>query len=160
MKFYSNAEIDDIITALEFAVYALKAKRNTNNAGVWQEIVDAAEPQLPVGLIPILTDPSKTRCEIDCDTLRLYVEPGFFYNAINNQDILTRIREATCRVLGKNMSVQLSKLENGNGSSESPQPNDMRRIADLLADFYIDAHSAYDCLLDAVERIDDKVSKL
>ncbi len=85
-----------------------------NPEALWSEIIDKAESQLPVGLIPILTDPSMTRCEIDYDTLRLFVQPGFFYNAINNQDILIRIRSAASEVTGRSLKIQLSELSEAN----------------------------------------------
>ena len=86
------------------------ANAPTNPEALWAEIIDKAESELPVGLIPILTDPLKTRCEVDYDTLRLFIEPGFFYNAINNQDILMRIRAAASEVTGRSLKIQLNEL--------------------------------------------------
>ena len=90
------------------------ASAPVNPEALWSEIIDKAEAQLPVGLIPILTDSTMTRCDIDYDTLRLFVQPGFFYNAINNQDILIRIRAAASEVTGRSLKIQLSELNEAN----------------------------------------------
>ncbi len=86
------------------------AQAPTDNASLWSEIVDKAESNLPRGIIPILTDPTQTFCEIEYDTMHLRVAPGFFYNAINNQDVLMRLREAANLVTGRSLKVQLSEL--------------------------------------------------
>ena len=82
----------------------------TDNTALWAAIVENAEDSLPRGIIPILTDPSQTICEVGYDTLRLRVAPGFFYNAINNQDVLMRLREAANLVTGRSLRVQLEEL--------------------------------------------------
>lgn len=82
----------------------------TDNAALWAAIIENAEDSLPRGIIPILTDPSQTACEVGYDTLRLKVAPGFFYNAINNQDVLMRLREAANLVTGRSLRVQLEEL--------------------------------------------------
>lgn len=84
-----------------------------DNALLWTEIIDKAEGSLPVGLIPILSDPTKAKCEVSYDTLALYVVPGFFYDMINKQDILMRIREAANEVTGRSLKIQLSELTQG-----------------------------------------------
>ena len=99
----------------------------TDNASLWSAIIENAEDNLPRGIIPILTDPSQTVCEVGYDTLHLRVSPGFFYNAINNQDILMRLREAANLVTGRSLKVQLSEL--------SADPAEPRRSLEELRKF-------------------------
>ncbi len=89
-----------------------------DNAQLWAEIMDKAEETLPVGLVPILNDPNQVKCEIDYDTLHLYVIPGFFYDAINNQDVIIRIRAAASEVTGRSLRIQLGEL-----GKESEKPS-------------------------------------
>ena len=81
-----------------------------DNALLWSEIIDKAEGSLPVGLIPILSDPTQARCEVSYDTMQLYVVPGFFYDMINKQDVLMRLRDAANDVTGRSLKIQLSEL--------------------------------------------------
>ena len=85
------------------------AEAPVDNTALWNAILEKAENQLPVGLIPILSDPTQTRCEVSYDTLHLLVVPGFFYNAINNQDVLIRIRSAASEVTGRSLKIMLSE---------------------------------------------------
>ena len=93
------------------------ANAPVDNALLWSEIIDKAESSLPVGLIPILSDPTRSKCEVDYDTLRLYVVPGFFYDMINKQDTLMRIREAANEVTGRSLKIQLNELSSGDSES-------------------------------------------
>ena len=84
-----------------------------DNALLWAEIIDKAESSLPVGLIPILSDPTQAKCEVSYDTMHLYVVPGFFYDMINKQDVLMRLRDAANDVTGRSLKIQLSELVSG-----------------------------------------------
>ena len=84
-----------------------------DNALLWAEIIDKAESSLPVGLIPILSDPTQARCEVSYDTMHLYVVPGFFYDTIDKQDVLIRLRDAANDVTGRSLKIQLSELVAG-----------------------------------------------
>ena len=66
-------------------------------------------------------------CDVEYDTLRLRVAPGFYYNTINKQDVLMRLREAANLVTGRSLKVQLSEL-----SSEPVAP---KRSLDELKKF-------------------------
>ena len=84
-----------------------------DNALLWAEIIDKAESSLPIGLIPILSDPTQARCEVSYDTMHLYVVPGFFYDTINKQDVLIRLRDAANDVTGRSLKIKLSELVAG-----------------------------------------------
>lgn len=99
----------------------------TDNAALWAAILERAEESLPFGIIPILTNPLQAVCDVEYDTLRLRVAPGFYYNTINKQDILMRLREAANLVTGRSLKVQLSEL-----SSEPVAP---KRSLDELKKF-------------------------
>ena len=98
-----------------------------DNASLWAAIIENAEDSLPRGITPILADPSQTVCEVGYDTLHLQVSPGFFYNAINRQDVLMRLREAANLVTGRSLKVQLSELRD--------EPAEPRRSLDELRKF-------------------------
>lgn len=99
----------------------------TDNAALWAAILEHAEESLPFGIIPILTNPLQAVCDVEYDTLRLRVAPGFYYNTINKQDVLMRLREAANLVTGRSLKVQLSEL-----SSEPVAP---KRSLDELKKF-------------------------
>lgn len=99
----------------------------TDNAALWAAILERAEESLPFGIIPILTNPLQAVCDVEYDTLRLRVAPGFYYNTINKQDVLMRLREAANLVTGRSLKVQLSEL-----SSEPVAP---KRSLDELKKF-------------------------
>ena len=81
-----------------------------DNEALWAAIVENAEESLPRGVIPILTNPVQTRCTVSYDTLSLEVVPGFFYNAVNNQAVLMRLREAANAVTGRSLKITISEL--------------------------------------------------
>lgn len=99
----------------------------TDNAALWAAILERAEESLPFGIIPILTNPLQAVCDVEYDTLHLRVAPGFYYNTINKQDVLMRLREAANLVTGRSLKVQLSEL-----SSEPVAP---KRSLDELKKF-------------------------
>lgn len=99
----------------------------TDNAALWAAILERAEDNLPMGIMPILTNPLQAECDVEYDTLRLRVAPGFFYNAINKQDVLMRLREAANLVTGRSLKVQLSEL--------SSEPSAPKRSLDELKKF-------------------------
>ena len=99
----------------------------TDNAALWAAILERAEESLPFGIIPILTNPLQAVCDVEYDTLRLRVAPGFYYNTINKQDVLMRLREAANHVTGRSLKVQISEL-----SSEPVAP---KRSLDELKKF-------------------------
>ena len=103
------------------------ANAPTDNTSLWAAIIENAEDSLPRGITPILADPSQTVCEVGYDTLHLQVSPGFFYNAINRQDVLMRLREAANLVTGRSLKVQLSELRD--------EPAEPRRSLDELRKF-------------------------
>ena len=81
-----------------------------DNEALWAAIVENAEESLPRGVIPILTNPVQTRCTVSYGTLSLEVVPGFFYNAVNNQAVLMRLREAANAVTGRSLKITISEL--------------------------------------------------
>ncbi len=83
---------------------------------LWAATLDKAESALPVGLMPILSDPAQVRCEFTDDTMTLFVVPGFSYNFINNNDILMRLRSAAAEVTGRSLKIRLCE-DNGNGKT-------------------------------------------
>ena len=85
-----------------------------DNESLWAAIVENAEESLPRGVIPILTNPVQTRCTVSYDTLALEVVPGFFYNAVNNQAVLMRLREAANAVTGRSLKITISELREDN----------------------------------------------
>ena len=106
------------------------ANAPVDNALLWSEIIDKAESSLPVGLIPILSDPTQSKCEVDYDTLRLYVVPGFFYDMINKQDTLMRIREAANEVTGRSLKIQLNELSSGD-SEPTRSVDELRKFKEV-----------------------------
>lgn len=99
----------------------------TDNAALWAAILERAEESLPLGIIPILTNPLQAVCDVEYDTLRLRVAPGFYYNTINKQDVLMRLREAANLVTGRSLKIQLSEL--------SSEPAASKRSLDELKKF-------------------------
>ena len=83
---------------------------------LWAATLDKAESSLPVGLMPILSDPAQVRCEFSDDTMTLFVVPGFSYNFINNNDILMRLRSAAAEVTGRSLKIRLCE-DNGDGKT-------------------------------------------
>ena len=81
-----------------------------DNEALWTAIVEKAEEQLPRGVIPILTNSAQTRCTVSCDTLALEVMPGFFFNAVNNQAVLMRLREAANAITGRSLKITITEL--------------------------------------------------
>ena len=106
------------------------ANAPVDNALLWSEIIDKAESSLPVGLIPILSDPTQSKCEVGYDTLRLYVAPGFFYDMINKQDTLMRIREAANEVTGRSLKIQLNELSSGD-SEPTRSVDELRKFKEV-----------------------------
>lgn len=80
-----------------------------DSASLWKLILKNAEANLPVGLIPILTDSAKTRCFIDDSSMKLYVEPGLFFNMIKSQDVILRLRSAAAELTGKSYAVTVEE---------------------------------------------------
>ena len=58
----------------------------------------------------ILTNPLQARFSVSYDTLSLEAVPGFAYNALNNQNILMRLREAAGAVTGRSLKIALTEL--------------------------------------------------
>ncbi len=85
-----------------------------DNAALWTAIVERAEDTLPRGVIPILSNPAQTRCTVSYDTLALEVLPGFFFNAVNNQAVLMRLREAAAAVTGRSLKLTIAELHEDN----------------------------------------------
>ena len=81
-----------------------------DNAALWTAIIERAEDALPRGVMPILSNPAQTRCTVSYDTLALEVMPGFFYNMVNNQAVLMRLREAAAAVTGRSLKLTISEL--------------------------------------------------
>ena len=44
------------------------------------------------------------------DTLALEVMPGFFFNAVNNQAVLMRLREAANAITGRSLKITITEL--------------------------------------------------
>ena len=103
------------------------ASAPVDNEALWSDIMDKAESTLPVGLIPILTNPELVQCEVDYSSLQLYIAPGFFYDAINKQDVLMRIRDAANEVTGRSLTVHINDL--------SAKENKPQRSLDELKKF-------------------------
>ncbi len=85
-----------------------------DNDALWAAIVEKAEDMLPRGVIPILSNPVQTRCTVSFDTLALEVVSGFFFNAVNNQAVLMRLREAAAAVTGRSLKLTISELHEDN----------------------------------------------
>ncbi len=85
-----------------------------DNEALWTAIVEKAEDTLPRGVIPILSNPVQTRCTVSYDTLALEVVPGFFFNAVNNQAVLMRLREAAAAVTGRSLKLTIAELHEDN----------------------------------------------
>ena len=85
-----------------------------DNEALWAAIVEKAEDTLPRGVIPILSNPVQTRCTVSYDTLALEVVPGFFFNAVNNQAVLMRLREAAAAVTGRSLKLTIAELHEDN----------------------------------------------
>ena len=73
-------------------------------------ILEKAEELLPFSVMTILTNPLQVRFSVSYDTLSLEAVPGFAYNALNNQSILMRLREAAGAVTGRSLKITLSEL--------------------------------------------------
>lgn len=82
----------------------------TDQKQLWEAILDKAETELPRGIIPILSDPTQANCSIDYDTMHLYVVPGFFYDSVNNQAVLLRLRSAASEITGRSLRIELNEL--------------------------------------------------
>lgn len=82
----------------------------TDASALWKLILEKAEDSLPFGLIPILSDPTKTVCRIGDSSMTLFVEPGFFFNMVKNQDVIIRLRSAASEVTGRSLSISVEEL--------------------------------------------------
>ncbi len=78
---------------------------------LWKLIMEKAESSLPMGIIPILSDPTKTVCRIEGGNMTLSVMSGFCYDMVKNQDILIRIRSAASEVTGKSYAINVVTLD-------------------------------------------------
>ena len=74
-------------------------------------ILEKAEELLPFSVMTILTNPLQARFSVSYDTLSLEAVPGFAYNALNNQNILMRLREAAGAVTGRSLKIALTELQ-------------------------------------------------
>ena len=77
---------------------------------IWTAVLDRVDGPELVGLMPILSDPTQVRCTIENDTMKLMAVPGFFYNMINDQNVLMRLRAAASDVCGRSLKIQMSEL--------------------------------------------------
>ena len=91
-----------------------------DSASLWKLILESAEASLPVGLIPILADPAKTRCCIDASSMKLFVEPGLFFNMIKSQDVILRLRSAALQVTGRSLAVTVEEAEAAPSAEKKP----------------------------------------
>lgn len=98
----------------------------TDPVSLWKLVLEKCECMLPFGTMSILSDPSKTVCKIDDATIKLFVEPGFYFNMVNTQDVLRCIRNAFSDITGRFLSISVE--ENG-ASSASKKP--VRDIEEL-----------------------------
>lgn len=105
------------------------ANAPVDNAALWSDIMDKAEASMPVGIMNILTNSEVVKCEVDYSTLRLYAAPGFYYDTINKQDVLMRIRDAANEVTGRSLNIQLNDF-----SSKEDKPT---RSLDELRQFKV-----------------------
>ena len=91
-----------------------------DSASLWKLILESAEASLPVGLIPILADPAKTLCCIDASSMKLFVEPGLFFNMIKSQDVILRLRSAALQVTGRSLAVTVEEAEAAPSAEKKP----------------------------------------
>ncbi len=91
-----------------------------DSASLWKLILESAEASLPVGLIPILADPAKTLCCIDASSMKLFVEPGLFFNMIKSQDVILRLRSAASQVTGRSLAVTVEEAEAAPSAEKKP----------------------------------------
>lgn len=91
-----------------------------DSASLWKLILESAEASLPVGLIPILADPEKTLCCIDASSMKLFVEPGLFFNMIKSQDVILRLRSAAAQVTGRSLAVTVEEAEAAPSAEKKP----------------------------------------
>ena len=91
-----------------------------DSASLWKLILESAEASLPVGLIPILADPAKTLCCIDASSMKLFVEPGLFFNMIKSQDVILRLRSAAAQVTGRSLAVTVEEAEAAPSAEKKP----------------------------------------
>lgn len=105
---------DDLLdrTPVELNPDAPQSAENapTDSAELWKLILEKAEASLPRGLIPILSDPSKTVCRIGDGSMTLLVAAGFYFNMVNNQDVIIRLRSAASEVTGRSLAINVAEL--------------------------------------------------
>lgn len=89
----------------------------TDSKALWKLILDKADGSLPVGVMSILSDPAKTRCKISGGVMTLFVEAGFYFNMIKNQDVIIRIRSAASEASGKSFTVNVEELKDDAASA-------------------------------------------
>ncbi len=73
----------------------------------YRDVVEAVKGSLPRPLCFDIEDAGKIRGSVEGSVLTLEVLPGFLYNLMNRQDVLSRFSEAARRVFGQEMRVQL-----------------------------------------------------
>lgn len=88
----------------------------TDNAELWQAIVEKADEQLPAGITALLSDSAQVKAEISYDKMTIFAAPGFAFNMINKQDTIIRIRSAAYEVTGRGLKIQILELTDDNPS--------------------------------------------
>lgn len=83
----------------------------TDTKSLWNAALEKAELTLPFGILSILSDPAKTVCKIDDSAIKLFVEPGFFFNMVNTQDVLRCIRSTLSEISGRFLTISVEELD-------------------------------------------------
>ncbi len=77
----------------------------------WSKLVSRMRDELPVGLYNLLNDPMQATGEFSEGLLLLRIAPGFAFNMLNKQNIITKFRDAAAAMTGSEIRVDVLVLE-------------------------------------------------
>ncbi|MBR5261982.1 MAG: hypothetical protein IKV47_07420, partial [Oscillospiraceae bacterium] len=75
----------------------------------WDQVKNALETVLPVGIYSIIKDSSQISAKFNDDTLTLNMSPGFAMNMVNRPDTLATIANVASEVCGKRYVVKVAE---------------------------------------------------
>ena len=97
---------------------AQAANAPTDNAELWQAIIEKADDSLPAGISALLSDPAQVSAEISYESMKIFVTPGFAFNMINKPDTILRIRTAAFEVTGRGLKMQVLEKSSENSAPQ------------------------------------------
>lgn len=76
----------------------------------WEQICERTAPMLPMGIRMNLNDAQKISGKLYADELKLFVQPGFFYEQINRREILSKFESASAELCGRSIRVTMNEM--------------------------------------------------